>query len=83
MNRRGGDYSGFASQIECLFTNPVVAALDEYGVPIELGLKLLRFIRTSTDLDLALANLSKVDVASIPGLSGFERELLEDAVSAL
>ncbi|MEN6371841.1 MAG: DEAD/DEAH box helicase [Armatimonadota bacterium] len=73
-----GDYSSFASQIECFFENPVAAALDEYGVPLQVGVKITKLIGETEDLDVALAKLKKLKVDDL-GLDEFERELLADA----
>lgn len=73
-----GDYSSFATQVESLFRPPVLAALDEYGVPLQLAERVHRFLRTTDDLDVALAQLKALDLASLR-LSDFEKRILEDA----
>lgn len=73
-----GDYSTFSSQVECLFMNPVVAALDEYGVPIQVGIKITKIIGETDDLDAALSKLKNLSVNKL-GLDAFETELLTDA----
>jgi hypothetical protein len=81
---RPGDYSAYAAQVESLFTNPVAATLDEYGIPLELAEKLRRVIGTTTDLDLALANIKKCKVGLlVPELHPFERELVKDTQAYL
>lgn len=77
-----GDFSHFASQVECFFSNPVVAALDEYGIPVEVAKKVQDALGTENDLDLALKNLREVDTTSLD-LHPFERELIKDAVRDL
>ena len=77
-----GDYTAFASQTESLFRAPVIAALDEYGVPMPVAEKLQFYLRTKDDLDLALKNLREIDVAPLR-LSTFEKELLSEAQSGL
>ncbi|HLG16394.1 MAG TPA: hypothetical protein VJH03_18085 [Blastocatellia bacterium] len=79
---RFGDFSSFASRVECRFTNPVVAALDEYGVPLQLGAKIARALGETEDLDVALANLKELRIDELP-LDEFERELLTDAKAFL
>jgi hypothetical protein len=71
-----GDYQSFAARVECLFTTPVIAALDEYGIPIELGERLQQLFGAANDLDRALAVVSKLNVPSVEELSEFERDLL-------
>lgn len=78
-----GDFSAFAGRIECLFTTPVVAALDEYGIPIQLGERMQRLFSTADDLDRALAVVAGLDVPSLKGISDFERDLLANAQAAI
>jgi hypothetical protein len=35
-----GDYDAYASQVEHLYMDPTLMALDEYGIPIQLAIKL-------------------------------------------
>ncbi len=77
-----GNYSYFASQVECLFRNPVVAALDEYGIPLQVAERIQQVLGTDKDLDLALLNLKQANLKKVR-LDAFERELLEDAQRAL
>lgn len=77
-----GDYSSFAAQSESLFRTPVVAALDEYGIPIQLGERLKNLLRTKDDLDIAIDALRSLDGTKLK-LGPFETELLNDAKSAL
>lgn len=79
---RSGDFSYFASQAECLFRSPVVAALDEYGIPLQIADKLGNILGTEDNLDLALSNLSRAVVSRFD-LDPFEEELLGDAIMAL
>lgn len=75
-----GDYSLFAARIECLFATPVVSDLDEYGLPFELALELRAHLKTTNDLDVALANLkSIVPTDRRLKLSPFEWELIRYA----
>jgi hypothetical protein len=73
-----GDYSIFASQTECFFTNPVIAALEEYGVPLQVGVKITDALGETDDLDAGLAKLKHLRINEL-GLDDFERELLVDA----
>ncbi len=77
-----GDYSIFASQIECLFKNPVVAALDEYGIPLQLGERLTTLIKETADLDTALLRFRRLDIDNL-NLDPFEKEVLSDAQTAI
>ena len=71
-----GNYAYFCSQLESLFMNPVVTALEEYGVPIQLAQKILPRLGDSKTLDDALNLLLKVRANSFQELSGFEMDLL-------
>ncbi len=73
-----GDYSVFTSQVECFFKSPVVAALDEYGVPLQVGVKITDALGESENLDAALAKLKDIRLDQL-GLDDFEKELLTDA----
>lgn len=77
-----GDFSLFASQVECLFRSPVIAALDEYGVPLQVAEKLQPRLASTVDLDAALASLQQLNIDKIP-LSTFEQEIVSDAKNAL
>ena len=57
-------------------------ALDEYGVPIQVGVKLQNLLRPDGDLDTALNRLRALNVDAL-AISGFEKELVRDAVSYL
>lgn len=77
-----GDYTAFASQAESLFRAPVVAALDEYGIPIQVAEKIQAFLRTKENLDVALESLKSLNTSRLK-LSPFEMELVRDAQVAL
>ena len=79
---RSGDYSRYAALAESLFLPPVVAALDEYGIPIPLGQKLLPYLGTTEDIDIALASLKKFDFGDV-ALSDFETELVVESQRGL
>jgi hypothetical protein len=77
-----GDYAPFASRVECFFKTPVIAALDEYGIPIQLAEKLQRHLRSTEDLDTALEDLRVMESQRL-NIHPFEREVLEDALRSL
>lgn len=70
-----GNYAFYSTQLEACFRPPVVAALDEYGIPPSLGEKLVPMLGTVDDLDVAIAQLRVLDTSSIP-LDAFESEVL-------
>ncbi|NUM56722.1 MAG: DEAD/DEAH box helicase [Candidatus Hydrogenedentes bacterium] len=82
LGLRFGDFSYFASQVECHFKNPVAAALDEYGIPLQLGEKLTQMIGETENLDTALARIRKIRINALK-LEEFEYELLSDALEFL
>lgn len=77
-----GDYTAFAGQVECLFRNPVAAALDEYGVPLQLGVRLAAAVAELSDLDVALERLRRYPFENLAADS-FERDLLNDLRASL
>jgi hypothetical protein len=77
-----GDVSPYAQQVENLFHDGGVAALDEYGVPLPLAFRLERRLADNNSLDGTLALLRQLDLDRVP-LVPFERELLEDAKQGL
>jgi hypothetical protein len=78
LGRKPGSYAGFASQIENWFVDPAIMALDEYGVPVQVGQRIQGVLDPQGDLDTALKRLHTLDLRPLP-LSAFERELLKDA----
>jgi hypothetical protein len=75
-----GDFSAYATQAQNLFLDPTIPALEEYGIPIQLGVKLSRVVSTDGDLDLALERLRTVSTRDLT-LSAFERVLLANAIA--
>jgi len=72
-----GNFSRFAAAAEGGFLPGPLAALDEYGIPIELARRLQpRLFRVGDDLDAVLARLADLDT---DGLGEFEAELVEEA----
>ena len=70
--------SVFAAMIEGLMMPAPLAALDEYGIPLQTARRLEPQLEPSGDLDELLARLKLVD-ANQAGLHPFERELIADA----
>jgi hypothetical protein len=73
-----GDYRYYASSVECLFRTPVIAALEEYGIPIQVTERIVGALGSSQDLDLALTRLKQLDVRRFK-LTAFETDVVEDA----
>ncbi|MEC5126020.1 DEAD/DEAH box helicase [Verrucomicrobiales bacterium BCK34] len=74
---RSGNYSFFAARVEQLFRNPALVALEEYGLPLQVGEKVGRHIELSEDLDTAITQIRDV-IATECDLNAFEAELLRD-----
>jgi hypothetical protein len=76
-----GDYSQFAAAAEGAFLPVPLAALDEYGLPLEVARKLRRRLLPAggdESLDAVLARVRSVP-GNIGSLSHFEQELLQEA----
>jgi hypothetical protein len=82
LNRPAGDYRFFAAKLQCHFKTAVIAALDEYGIPLPIAEKLQPSLQTDDDLDKALGNLRALDTKLLR-LTRFEREIVRDAQRGL
>jgi hypothetical protein len=80
---RPGNYDLFASQVEYCFFDPALAALDDYGVPIELARRIEHHVLVTGDLDHTLERFRDLIIDSLGGLSSFERKLLREAQEGL
>lgn len=76
------DYSFFCGQVENLFLDPALVALDEYGMPLALAQKLEDKIDSKGSLDLAIKNLSTLNIEDLQ-LSYFEKEILGDVIKSI
>lgn len=79
-----GDFSFFAEQLENMFLDPLLTALDEYGIPTQISTQIKNLILPSEHLNDLLAKLR----ALAPRLerlqlSGFEKSLMRWAVSEM
>lgn len=77
-----GDFTVFAAQVENLFLPPPIVALEEYGLPRIVAMKLLAQLQPDGDLDATLARLAAIDLEAV-ALDPFERELLADVRASL
>jgi len=77
-----GDYSTYGTLVESLFMPPVVAALDEYGIPFSVGLRIQPLLGTADDIDVALAAIKNIDLQTL-SLSIFEKQLIVNAQEGL
>jgi hypothetical protein len=72
------NYSFFVAQVENLFSDPSLMALDEYGIPFPLAKKLESHLASDGKLDGALERLRNLDVDGL-SLSDFEKDVINDA----
>ena len=79
---RPGNYAFFCSQLESLFMNPVVTALEEYGVPIQIASRLVPTLGEPKTLDDALGSLANRRPDEFRGLTAFEQGLLRPLCSS-
>lgn len=74
---QSGNYSFFAARVEQLFRNPALVALEEYGLPLQIGEKVGQHFDLSEDLDAAIAQIRDAS-GSECGLNAFECGVLKD-----
>ena len=77
---QAGDYGYFGGQVENLFLDPTLLALEEYGMPLQVAEKIEQQLRPDGDLDGVLERVRSLDVNSLD-LDEFECELVRDTVS--
>ncbi|MCY4560105.1 MAG: DEAD/DEAH box helicase [Chloroflexi bacterium] len=82
LGQTGGSYAAFAVRIENLMLPPALAALDEYGLPLQLVSRLQGQLPFEDDLDAVLHGLSALDIAALR-LGPFETELLNEVKNSL
>ncbi|MGV4200179.1 DEAD/DEAH box helicase [Citrobacter murliniae] len=79
-----GDFSFFAEQLENMFLDPLLTALDEYGIPTQISVQLKNLILPSEHLNDLLGKLRtlspRIDHLK---LTGFEKNLMRWAVSEM
>jgi hypothetical protein len=74
--RPAGSYSRYAADVENLFLPAELVGLDEYGLPIQLGLKLRRNLQLGEGMDAAIESLRLLKVKQL-ALSLFERRIIQ------
>lgn len=78
-----GDFSAFAARVEASFLPPILSALDEYGIPVDLARKLLPLFGSNhSDVDAAVAVLKQVEISKL-GFDPFEVSLLGEVKESL
>lgn len=56
-----GDFSYYSNMVECYFTFPYVVPLDEYGLPMQVSLKIGEYINFEGNIDDSLLKLKAFD----------------------
>lgn len=79
-----GDFSFFAEQLENMFLDPLLTALDEYGIPTQISTQIKNLILPSEHLNDLLAKLRALAprVQRLQ-LTGFEKNLMSWAVAEM
>ncbi|MEA2232695.1 MAG: hypothetical protein QOD83_2511 [Solirubrobacteraceae bacterium] len=77
-----GDYVFFAAQVQGHFAGGFLAALSEYGIPLEVAVKLRTALGDPDSLDELLERVGELDVSAVE-LSSFERTLVTRAIASL
>lgn len=79
-----GDFSFFAEQLENMFLDPLLTALDEYGIPTQISTKIKHLILPSERLNDLLAKLrSLAPRVERLQLTSFEKDLMQWAVAEM
>lgn len=78
-----GDYSVCAASIESMFSSPGLVALDEFGVPLQVAVKISGELGDHSTVDGALMGLKAINLKRVPQLSSFERMLVKEAQKGL
>ncbi|AKA38035.1 DEAD/DEAH box helicase [Yersinia ruckeri] len=82
QNLEFGDYTFISEQLENLFYDPLLTALDEYGIPIQISTKIKGIILPSDNLNEVLTKLRKLATyIDELQLSSFEKNILRWAIA--
>lgn len=82
LRMRPGDYSAYGARVESLFLPPEIPALEEYGIPIQVSLKIQDHLILNEGLDRAIASLTRANLDQLR-LSAFERSVVSDSRAAM
>lgn len=79
-----GDFSFFAEQLENMFLDPLLTALDEYGIPTQISTQIKHLILPSERLNDLLAKLrSLAPRVERLQLTSFEKDVMQWAVAEM
>ena len=77
-----GSYSAFAVRLENQMLPSGLAALDEYGLPVQVALRVEKYLPVDGGIDEVLDGLKTLAVEELE-LESFEKELLQEVVESL
>lgn len=80
QNRPSGDFLYYAGQVEHYFLDPVLVALEEYGIPLQTARALENQVLVPGDLDETIARLKTIDLHRVQ-VHEFEKGMVENAIS--
>jgi hypothetical protein len=87
LDMRVGDYSTYIAAMEAQFVDSALAALEEYGIPLQLGIKIRSLLLKGKTLDEVLESARLIGAQELRGLrtllGPFELEILENALGFL
>ncbi len=72
-----GNFLSYAAQVECWFRDPVISALDEYGLPMQIVDEIQNIVLVEGDFDATVDKIRELDVQSL-NLHPFSLEIIED-----
>jgi len=83
LDLAAGDYGVYAEAANHLFLPVTIAALDEYGVPLQIARKLLVHLEPHHVLDAVISKLRALDPDTVEDLTNFERRWLRTVQESL
>lgn len=83
LDLRAGDYTVYAEAASHLFLPATVAALDEYGVPLQIAGKISARLEPHIVLDAVISKLRGLEVDDVDELTDFERRWIRTVQETL
>ena len=77
-----GNYKVYANQVESLFLPFPIVLLEEFGLPIQVGMKLKHLFTDSGDIDQALNMLKDINTSDM-SLDPFETEIFKHFIDSI